>query len=100
MKKSYKNVRKRLFNKNPYCPRCGVRMILPENLELENGKIKYFPTNTCSYEHRYTKIDKEKRRNNKGMGSILCKQCNELAGAERQSQLSIDELHNRSQHRH
>ena len=82
--------RTRLYNENPFCPKCNVKMILPEEIgfiDLPNGnrKLKYEPKNLCTIEHKYTKLEAERVKpnyTNEIRHSLLCKLCNNLNGSE------------------
>lgn len=74
---------KRMYELNPYCTQCGVKMILPEDLPRVSGssnRIKYFPPNTCTYEHKFIKLHPDRKKNDHSKNSILCKKCNEENG--------------------
>ena len=87
----------RLHGINPYCIRCGVKMILPNALPgYGGGKIKYFPDNTCTYEHRFTRFEMEDRLANQTMNSILCLKCNQELARKEEKRVSIEELRKRS----
>jgi hypothetical protein len=84
-----------MYDKNPYCPICGVLMILPEDLAVNQyGKIKYFPDNTCTYEHLFTRADARRKSNRRNM--ILCRRCNNKLNDIEMSQMPIEELWERS----
>jgi ribosomal protein S27AE len=91
-------VRKRLYAKNQHCPRCGVRMVLPEHLprlHYTPKKKAFLPTHTCTYEHKYTKLQSE-RKYKPGRPKILCKKCNEESAREVELKLPIEKIRKRS----
>lgn len=76
---------KRMYEANPYCPQCGVKMILPEDLPKDKSnppRIKYFPPNTCTYEHKFIRLHPDRKNQEANKNFILCKQCNELNGSK------------------
>ena len=94
--------RKRLYDKNPYCPRCGVEMILPEDLPRHPRKV-YEPTvhpdNMCMYEHKYSRLNKKRGTRDESQNSILCRKCNNELGKIEENKLTIEELRKRSCHK-
>lgn len=95
--KKGKAKRDKLYYQNPYCPRCGVEMILPKDIpKNKKGYLKYEPDNLCTLEHKYTRFE-EKRGSKKNSNGILCKKCNREVAAEKEiNMLSIEERRRRS----
>ena len=86
-----------MYLKNPYCPSCGVKMILPEDLPKDNsGNLVYEPDNMCTYEHVCSRLEGSKRKYNRKSNIILCKKCNAKLGAEKEAKLSKYDLWTRS----
>ena len=75
--------RERLFKKNPFCVRCGVKMVSPKELKYKGteGKMSLViaPDNMCTYEHRFVKDD-PRRSTQDNVNSILCNKCNMALG--------------------
>ncbi len=96
--------RAKLFYENPFCPDCGVKMILPDDIPKvtskhekgQLGNLKYFPDNLCTIEHLFTKFEPNKRKANREMVTILCKKCNEIHGRKSELKAGIDVLHEKS----
>ena|SRR5579859_5848124 len=84
---------------NPYCVQCGVKMILPEDLpKNKGGIIKYFPPNTCTYEHKFIRLHPERKDRVEKKNYILCKSCNEKNGNEQCLELiGIEGMRERAQ---
>lgn len=75
---------RRRYTLNPFCPECGVKMVLVDELpNYKIGKIKPFPSNTCTYDHTYSRLDL-----NRGAGNytntIMCYKCNHTKGTQDQ----------------
>lgn len=92
-----------LYKKNPFCPRCGIKMILPPRgkrcsspkmATIEHKNNKYHP------EKRYKKQTLEERQNaskhRTGRTGLLCKKCNEDIANEETKSLPKEELWRRS----
>ncbi len=83
-----KERRNKLFGKNPFCPDCKIKMILPEDVGFitlpdGNRKLKIIPKNLCTIEHKYTVNDPRrylKNHNKEERWSILCVKCNNDRG--------------------
>lgn len=85
--KERQKVRARLYKENPNCPKCGVKMILPESLPWKARKSGVIPLNCCTFEHVYSKwspyrftIIKE---------AILCYKCNNAKGKQDQDDFKL-----------
>lgn len=103
-----KNQRKKLYEENPYCPFCEVKMILPEDVGFEEIRhtdgtithnLKYVPDNLCTIEHLYTKFDPNrttKNTSNEKRRIICCRKCNMARGRQAELQVGIEELRRRS----
>lgn len=102
MKKSQSSVirrrRKRMFDKNPNCPQCGVLMILPETLPRdEKGRVKVWPLNTCTYEHGRSRLDPLRKKEEPFRNKIRCLKCNNMNGENDVKKfLTLDEIRDRS----
>ena len=71
----------KLYNKNPYCPKCGVFMILPEDIpDKKPGVKKNVPDNMCTYEHSQPRCSPYRLGTIPNKNGILCKKCNEIKG--------------------
>ena len=94
-----------LYNQNPYCPKCGTKMILPEK---GKGGFKH-KSNEVTIEHLNNKYHLKERRKpqlseegkencktRKGRTILLCRQCNEALANEETKKLSLEELRKRS----
>jgi len=68
-----------MYLKNPYCPECGVFMILPEDVPGSTQK-QLQPDNMCTYEHIFDRNDPDRKANKRNR--ILCKKCNNSSGGE------------------
>ena len=83
-----KEKRKELYNENPFCPECRIKMILPEEIgfiTLPNGnkRLKQDPKNLCTIEHKYSKLNpkrQEKNHTKEIRHSLLCRKCNNENG--------------------
>lgn len=78
---------RRKYTLNPFCPECGVKMVLVDELpgyKIGKSRIKHFPPNTCTYDHTYSRLDL-----NRGVGnytnSIMCYKCNHAKGVHDQN---------------
>lgn len=103
-----KNQRKKLYAENPYCPFCGVKMILPEDVgfvDIVHGdgtltqNLKYAPDNLCTIEHLYSRFNPQRQtrnQNNERRRIICCKKCNQDRGRQEELNVGIDELRRRS----
>jgi hypothetical protein len=92
-----KTVRTRLYKKNPICPFCGVKMILPEDIgfikTMDNQQaLKENPDNLCTIEHIYSRFN-PKRKNPNIIGErrrmICCKKCNMARGRQEEICLGV-----------
>lgn len=94
----YQRVRTRMFNLNPYCPECGVLMILPKTLPRSpTGKVKFFPPNICTYEHIHSRINPDRKLHIPNKNRILCLKCNNKKGREDElTLLTKEEIKQRS----
>ena len=87
--------RKRLFNENPYCHICNVKMILPNG---KNSNLK----NLCTLEHICSRLNPARtekwvsKERYIGKTTILCKKCNNDKGNREYNNLPIEELWRRS----
>jgi hypothetical protein len=79
---------------NPYCPRCGVKMILPEDLPNYGPKLKVIPDNMCTLEHVHSRLNP--LRGVPFPNTILCAKCNHEEGRKDELTAGINELHRRS----
>lgn len=98
-----KERRTKLYNENPFCPECDTKMILPEEIGFvvkNNGlkNLKYTPDNLCTLEHKYSKINPDRKKPCKELRwSILCFKCNREKGLKDvKSILTIEEERVRS----
>jgi len=101
-----KEKRTRLYNQNPFCPKCKTKMILPEeigfNVHPNNGKktLKYNPDNLCTLEHKYSKMNPLRKTpcfNNEIRIIILCQKCNKNnADYDTERFWTIEDLRERS----
>lgn len=92
-----KRRRTRLFGENPHCPKCGVLMVLPETLEKRRGQIRYFPPNTCTIAHRYSKVHPQRQEYIENKNGICCVKCNVEDGHnELTALLTLDEIRERN----
>jgi hypothetical protein len=72
---------KREFYKNPFCPQCGVLMVLPETIpQHAPGKIKIWPLNTATYEHVHSRLNPNRGIREVTKNKILCLKCNNENG--------------------
>lgn len=73
-----RNRRTALYKQNPYCPFCGIKMILPEEIgfRIVNNKkiLNDTPANMCTIEHTQHKGSDLKGLPNSNI--ICCKKCN------------------------
>jgi hypothetical protein len=91
------NLRKRLYNQNPNCPFCGIKMILPEDVEL---KTKTYPDNLCTIEHIYSKFNPLRQTpntNGERRRIVCCKKCNMIRGREEELSLGVEGLQRHAQ---
>ena len=86
-------LRNKLFKENPYCPKCGVKMIRPESLPIKDGKREKPPDNTCMIVRRFTAYDKFERMKNKKPATIMCFKCLQELDKKRQSEVPIEIRH-------
>jgi len=106
LRQRLKRKRTRMFNKNPYCPFCEVKMILPEEIGYITNpctgrkNLKSNPSNLCTIEHLISRIHPEgltDERHKYGKIIICCMKCNNDRNKEMEKSLPIEELHRRSQ---
>ena len=96
--------RTKLYEQNPFCPDCNVKMILPEEIGFnvtKSGvrKLKYTPDNLCTIEHKYSKVNPQRKEpvNNEMRWLICCKKCNGERGLnDIKTHLTIEEERARS----
>lgn len=94
--KRHKRVRSWLYKQNPFCTRCGVEMILPDDIpKTRTGNLKYDPENLCTIEHFYTRLESD-RGDNKIPLHIICKKCNGAQSAIIESKLPKEALWEKS----
>lgn len=105
-----KNQRKRrrkewLFKRNPFCPICNVKMILPEKQtgrygSRENAATMEHLNNKYHPDERYRVDTKEEQKNNfktrKGRTILLCRKCNERIANDETKELPKKELWRRA----
>lgn len=92
-----KRLRKRLFLKNPYCPVCGVLMVLSESIPRDvKGQLLYHPDNLCTIDHTYSNYNPERTEENKHLCTIMCHKCNNEKERKESAHIPIDELRRRS----
>src|SRR3972149_5057373 len=93
-KKGLQKRRRKLYHNNPYCPRCGILMILPEDLTDYGPKMKNLPENMCTIEHTFSRLDA--LRQQPFPNSILCNKCNNEVGKLDEKNIGLNELRIRS----
>ena len=94
-----------LYEQNPYCPHCGIKMIFPKS------GFKCFDgvPNLVTIEHINNRYDLEKRhkpqseaeqlenlKSRKGRTILLCRACNEGSANQQTKDLAKEELWQRS----
>ena len=85
---------KKHFQKNPFCPQCGVLMILPEMVE-GYPKVNHYPKNLAVYEHTNTRVNP--LRGEPTLNRIVCWKCNQENNKKNEERfLSLDDLHKRA----
>ncbi len=97
--------RKQLYEQNPFCPDCNVKMVLPEDVGFfthKNGlrSILDNPDNLCTLEHKYSRLNPKRKEpvNNEVRWFILCTKCNnKRSKIDHETFLTKEELHERSQ---
>lgn len=92
----FKKMRKKFWESDPHCMRCGVPTILPEHLpckiDTKNGfKIKETPSNMATIQHRYSKKhplrrDKESMRTEQRY-YLWCFKCNQQYNKDYENKL-------------
>lgn len=84
--------RRRFWEKNPLCNRCGVLTWLP------NGKTAKVPVGIretmATIGHKFSRVDP--RRKQGGAYELLCAACNEAEGKRDEMALGLAELRRRS----
>lgn len=71
-----RNFVKKWVERDPFCPQCGVEMVLPKGFDYRD--------NIATYEHEYSRYN-PKRGKVKGKNLVICKKCNvENANRDRQ----------------
>lgn len=78
-----------MYRKNPYCPICGVFMVLPMDVP-KSGDRQLAPDNMCTYEHIFNK-NEPSRKFNKSCNRILCRKCNNGLGGENAARIAEEE---------
>ena len=89
--------RRERYDKNPFCPQCGVKMILPEDLpkrKKNSNMPAYYPDNMCTYEHIHSKLN-ENRGKVSCCNKVLCNKCNHEFGEIEYCNLGIEAIRER-----
>lgn len=85
-----KNLRKRLYEIDPLCPFCGVKMILPQDVPHQT-----YPDNLCTIEHIYSRFNPKRSKpnlNGERRRMICCRKCNMARGRKEELALGIEGL--------
>ncbi len=98
-----KKLRTKLYNVNPFCSECDVKMILPEEVGYKiyrNGgikNIKEHPDNLCTLTHTLSIFDPQRQENRVNKRILLCLKCSGKKGMElTNNHLTIEEQRKRS----
>jgi hypothetical protein len=73
-KNKIRKIRNKWYAQNPYCPNCGVLMVLPDDVP-GFPKMRNIPDNMCTYDHKYPRTT-ELRHVEAHRNSLLCNKCN------------------------
>lgn len=80
-----RNLRFRLWIKNPHCYWCGKKTILPPPGRIRNHS--QYPDNETSIEHLNNRLDENRKSPNNTYEQrivIACRECNWVRGKERE----------------
>lgn len=87
--------RNRLFKQHPFCHWCGIQLV-----EVRGPKVKYFPPNAATLDHRHGRLDPRRRTDYspKNSSVLACLQCNRDRGRADEQSVGIEELRERASH--
>lgn len=101
MSKSLREVRERLWKKDPHCRYCGVITVLPSSPLLKrgkDGKLRHYPDNMATIDHLRSRLDPERQNHypSERRYILACWKCNNERSKKENSKLRIEELWKRS----
>lgn len=90
-------LREMLYKANKFCSKCGVEMVMPNELPKDKrGRIKHFPDNTCVLKRMFSKYYGYDRSQNKKPAVLICRKCSDEMARKEQDEISIIEKRIRS----
>ncbi len=97
MPKSLKEIRERLWYKNPHCVYCGVLTVLPSSPLLHRSKtgvLHKIPPNLATIDHLRSRLDPKRRIHKKKEKRyvLACATCNNLRAKDEVSKTKIERL--------